>query len=110
MENGMYLHDLGDVIAVRELRLKEQGKPDRKIQVLAGKPRVFNDSGGWCCPFQIVGIGEEKIKYAAGVDAMQTLQLVMTMIGATLQYYSKQSGGQLWWEGDSTGDFGFPRT
>lgn len=104
----MYLDNVGEVIAVRHLRLMEEGEPKRSIQVIAGKPRRADDSNGWYCPFQIVGIGGEEIKYAAGVDAMQALQLVMVIIGATLEYYNQQSGGGLRWEGDEAGGLGFP--
>jgi hypothetical protein len=65
--------DLGEIIAVRELSMVEDGKVDRKVEISIGKPRLFPDSGGYHCPFQIAGIGGEEIKYAAGIDAIQAL-------------------------------------
>ena len=106
----MYLDDLGEIIAVRELSMVEDGKADRKVEISIGKPHLSPDSGGYLCPFQIAGIGREEIKYAAGIDAIQALQLVMVMVGATLQFLNDQSGGRLRWEGGSEGDLGFPIT
>ena len=71
----MYLDNIGEIIALRELYVEGQ-EPEREIQVLIGKPQPFPDSGGYYCPFQIVGVGPENIKYAAGVDAIQSLQLL----------------------------------
>ena len=106
----MYLDELGEIIAVRELYIVEERETERKIQVTIGKPQAFPDSGGYYCPFQITGIGGEEIKYAAGVDAMQSLQLVMIIIGATLQFFNGETGNRLHWEGGSEGDLGFPTT
>lgn len=104
----MYLREIGDIIAVRELNLRENDKPSAIVKILIGKPRVFPDSEGYCCPFQIVGVGAENIKYAAGVDAIQSLQLAMVMIGATLQFLNEGLNGELRWEGGGEGDFRFP--
>lgn len=103
----MYLEELGEIIAVRDLTLTETGKEKQSVRVIAGKPQ-FADSIGWYCPFQITGVGDEKIRYAAGIDAIQALQLVMVMIGANLQYQNEQTGGALQWEGDNQGGLGFP--
>lgn len=104
----MYLDELGEIIAVRELYIAEEREFERKIQVSIGKPQPFPDSDGYYCPFQIVGVGGEEIKYAAGVDAVQSLQLVMLIIGATLNFLSGQARGRLRWKGGSEGDLGFP--
>lgn len=104
----MYLHDIGDIIAVRELSLTENDKPGAIVKISLGKPRTFPDSEGYYCPFLIVGVGAENIKYAAGVDAIQSLQLAMVMIGATLKFLNEGLDGELRWEGGDEGDFGFP--
>jgi hypothetical protein len=79
------------------------------VQVLVGVPKRFPDSVNYYCPFQIVALGDEEIRYAAGVDAIQALQLVMSMIGAILRYRSEQVAGNVRWEaGAREGDFGFP--
>lgn len=88
----MHLEELGEIGAVPEMYIADEAGSERKIQVLVGKPKPFPESSGSYCRFQIVGVGDEEIRYAAGVDAMQSLQLVMVIIGATLQSLNDQVG------------------
>jgi hypothetical protein len=60
----------------------------------------------WYCPFQIIGIGTENVRAAYGIDAFQTLQLVMVIIGASLPAQNEQA--RLWWLEESNVDSGFP--
>jgi len=61
------------------------------------------------CPYQILGTGDEKVRYAGGVDAVQALQLAMEKIGAELYFkLDRQLGGKLRWEAGQQGDLGFP--
>jgi Domain of unknown function (DUF6968) len=104
----MYLENLGDIVAVRDLSLINQQGISSIVQVLIGTPRRFPDSTDYYCPFQIVGFGDEEIRYAAGVDGIQALQLVMSTIGAILRFRFENLSGNLRWEaGDCEGDFGF---
>jgi hypothetical protein len=86
----MEVFEITEPIAVRDLYLTDTQGSKRKVQVLIGKPEPFPESEGYSCPFQIVGIGSEKVKYAAGIDAVQALQLVMVMIGATPQFLKRK--------------------
>ncbi len=104
----MYLDSIEEIIAVRELYIGDEPTSARKVTVSIGKPQPFPDSQNYYCPFQIVGAGSENIKYAAGVDATQSLQLVMYILGTTLQFLNKGLNGALRWEGNSKGDLGFP--
>jgi len=36
----------------------------------------------WACPYQISGIGDEKVRRAFGIDGVQSLQLAMFSTGA----------------------------
>src|SRR2546421_12967925 len=102
----MYIDDLGEIIAVRKFSFVDDEKA--KIEVRVGKPRPFDESSGWYCPFQIVGIGGEEEKYAAGVDAMQALQTVMVLIGVTLGYFNGQVNERHRLERSTGKDMGFP--
>ena len=104
----MKLSSVGDVIAVRELFLANE--PSRKITVLMGKPQPFPDASGedHYCPIQITGLGSEKVQYAGGVDAFQALELAFRLIGVELDVLNRNHGGQLRWECDDKGGFGFP--
>ncbi|MEK6280593.1 MAG: hypothetical protein AABN95_09605 [Acidobacteriota bacterium] len=105
----MYLSSLGDIVAIREMSLTDEQGIASKAQVLIGAPKCFPDSTDYYCPFQILGLGDEEIRYAGGVDGIQALQLVMSMIGAILRFRSENTAGTLRWEaGNSEGDFGFP--
>ena len=98
----MQLKDVGVQIATRELQAS-----GRKITVVIGKPEMFPDGVNFYCPYQIVGIGNERVRYAGGVDAVQALQLAMQMIGAELYTSQEAQSKQLSWV-DDTGNLGFP--
>jgi hypothetical protein len=104
----MQLDSVGDVIAVRTLSIAND--PARIIVVKMGKPQPLPDALGddHYCPFQISGVGGEKVKYAAGVDAFQSIELAFKGIGAALAVLNGNHGGQLRWEGNEHGDLGFP--
>ena len=102
----MNLPNVGDVIATRMLHLI--GEAAKEIRVLIGKPRPFPAGRDFYCPYQITGLGDEKVRYAGGIDAVQALQLAMRMIACDLGLLNESSGRKLRWEGDESGDLGFP--
>ena len=106
----MQLHNIGDVIAVREIRLTDNSGSERVLEVSIGKPQPFGVSEGYFCPFRISGIEPERLKYAGGQDAVQSLQLAMVMIGTGLNSIREQLGGDLRWLGGTKGDSGFPNS
>ena len=105
----MKLSSVGDVIAVRRLFLANE--PSRKITVLMGKPQPLPDALGedHYCPIQITGLGNEKVRYAAGVDAFQAIELAFRMIGVELGVLNRNNGGRLRWEYDEEVGLGFPQ-
>jgi hypothetical protein len=102
--------EIEDVIAERRLYL--EGQPDTDIRIRVGRPQKAPSptaDGFVLCPFQILGIGTEKVRCAGGVDAVQALQLVMEMIGAELHLkLNRQYSGKLRWEAGKQTDLGFP--
>jgi hypothetical protein len=103
----MKIEELGDVIASRRYTVSNI-EPPHEIIVTVGRPQRFPDSTDFFTPYQVRGIGDEKIRYAGGTDAVQSLQLSMTMIGADLKAYNEILLGNMRWEGDEIGDLGFP--
>ncbi len=99
--------EIGDIIASRSLTRERDGE-STEIFVLIGKPRQIEDSSDFFAPYQFRGIGLEGIRYAAGVDAVQALQLAMVMIGAELVARSKKPGNKISWGHGRNGDLGFP--
>lgn len=103
----MKIEKVGVVFATRELFVVGR---DQKITVKIGKPVPFPDGSNYYCPYQIVGLGKEKIHFGAGIDAVQALLLALHNIGAEL-YTSKEARARtLGWEGGGIGDLGFPVT
>ena len=85
--------ELGKVIAERILH---SPRLSNKVLIRVGCPqRTAADD--FVTPFQIVGVGDEKVRFAAGLDALQSLQLVLQMIGADVHYRLKEY--ELRWAG-----------
>jgi hypothetical protein len=99
----MQLKDVGVQIATRLLQAK-----NRKITVVIGRPEKFPEGEDFYCPYQIVGIGNERISYAGGLDAVQALQLALMKIGTDLYTSPEAQSKQLSWDGGELGDLGFP--
>ena len=98
----MYLQNIGNVIAIRELEL-ENGQT---ITIRIGKPEIYPELTHYYCPYQIVGIGKEDIRYANGVDSVQALLLALSKIGIELYTSNEATNGQMKWIGEP--DLGFP--
>lgn len=106
----MKLNNLGEIIAVRRLFLEGEEPASSNILVKLGKPRQFADSTDYYCPYQIIGIGDENIRYAGGIDAVQALQLAFRALAIDLYIgLNREFDNRLRWEGDENGDLGFPR-
>lgn len=104
-EMKLNLNTVGTVIATREFHT-----PDGKtVTVFIGKPESFPDGNDYYCPYQITGIKRDRVRYAAGIDAVQALGLVFRMIGADLYTSDEARAGTLIWEAGENGDLGFPK-
>src|SRR5690242_2389921 len=102
----MRVNSIGEVIATR--RLFMENEPNRDIVVKLGKPQKTPGEDEYCCPFQVTGIGDERIDCIFGIDAFQAMQLTLQFIGGKLMMLNRDNGGRLRWEGDEKGGFGFP--
>jgi hypothetical protein len=98
---------LGEVIAQRKFTLLGEGG-SREVIALLGTPVRLSDSIDYICPYQITGLGTEKIRHSRGIDAFQAIQMAFLMLGADLYALNKESEGKLRWEGDGSGNLGFP--
>jgi hypothetical protein len=99
----MKIDKLGQVIATRELELSGSGK---KVLIRFGRPKRFADGRDYYCPYQIVGLGESRVRYAGGVDGIQAIVLALQKIGAELYTSNAAKAGRLMWLGE--GDLGIP--
>lgn len=103
---------LGAVIAERELDLKISSRKKAKVIVRIGKPKPDGKiTADWYCPIQILGIGEDKVKSAFGIDSVQALEQAFQMISAILTlFYQRHHPGKLTWLGKSRLGFPLPET
>lgn len=99
---ALQLDNVGTVVATRELECRG-GAP---IVVVIGQPQPFPDLLNYYCPFQLRGLGNERIRYAGGVDAVQALELALQMIGAILYTSREAQEKRLTWNGAA--NLGFP--
>jgi hypothetical protein len=93
-----------DFIAVR--RLEVAGEPEREVAVAIKKPTPDGDN--FRCEFQILGLGNDKVRYSMGVDAIQALDLAMKHAGVCLYTSPEGKRGVLRWLGGR--DLGMPLT
>jgi Domain of unknown function (DUF6968) len=104
LRDSMELTNVGEIVASRKIDLvTDEGTID--VTVLLGKPRPYPDSSGFFCPLQIVGVGDEKVRYAGGFDEVQSLQLALKMVGVLLETLEPETRARLQWNG--SGDLGF---
>jgi hypothetical protein len=103
----MELDSIGEVIAERALKRSVDGGAPQDVIVRLGKPRAFDDGSGYFSPFEIIGIGDGKVRWIAGVDAFQSLQLVLRMIPVSLRYKSGEACVELFFE-EPGDDLGLP--
>jgi len=89
---------LGTIIASRTLREADGAR----VTVQFGRPRRSDKD--WLCPFRIVGLSNDVVHRAYGVDSLQALQLAIDAARAMV----RSCGRPLDWLGQS--DLGFGRT
>lgn len=87
--------ELGVVIAER--RFHVLGRPEMDVRLRLGMPRAFDDSeGDFYCPYQIVGLGEEVVRYVGGVDGLQALELAIRFMPTELETLRHRCPGLRW--------------
>ena len=91
-----------DVIAERTLMMGAEN-----VRVIISKPQLSGDGEDYVCYYSIDCAGHNKISYAVGMDAIQSLQLAMKKIGADLEQIANIQGTPISWLADMPGDTGF---
>jgi len=101
----MRLESVGKVLAERILDLDAGAEP-REIRVLIGAPRHLPGSSDFFCPYQVLGLGDDTVRYSGGVDGAQAIYLAMEAVGTFLSATPEARAGRLSWYGERT--LGFP--
>ncbi len=102
----MQLTSIGELFVSRALQLNETHSTN--VTITIGKPQKFPDGQDYYCPYQIIGLGDGKIRWGGGIDEIQALLLTLEQIGIFLSNSEKYKQGTLSWIGSEDGNLGFP--
>lgn len=87
--------ELGEIIATRKLVFTRGDGVESDVVVNLGNPVPDpNDpSTTWICPFQILGIGNERTNAIFGVDSLQALILALHILPTELAWLARNENG-----------------
>jgi len=100
----MQLTNIGELFISRILQLHDTAH----VKIAIGKPKKFPDGKDYYCPYQIIGLGDEKVNWGGGIDEIQALLLTLEQIGIILNNSEEYKQGNLSWIGSEDGNLGFP--
>jgi hypothetical protein len=103
----MQLTSIGQLFATRTLKLTDNNST-RVVMIEIGKPLKFSDGEDYYCPYQIIGLGDEKVNWCGGIDEVQALLLCLEKIGICLTDSEEYAQGKLSWIGSEHSILGFP--
>lgn len=101
----MRLDNVGKIIAERLLDLDATGG-QAQVRVLIGEPQRIPDSSDCFCPYRVVGLADDTVRYTEGVDGAQAIYLAMEAVGSLLAATPEGRAGKLTWYGERA--LGFP--
>ena len=92
----MRTFELGEVIADRRLTFQADAGWSRDVDVRIGRPipDPLEADRAWMCPYQIVGLGRDRVVGIFGVDSVQALLLAVHTIPAELAAFMRDPGGR----------------
>jgi hypothetical protein len=73
----MPAYPLGEVVAERELQLRQRNGSESAVRVRIGRPHPAGDD--WQCPYEIEAQGSMRTMAIYGVDSIQALALTFTV-------------------------------
>ncbi len=99
----MTTHELGPVVAERELGCVAEDGTRAPVVIRIGSPHPDPRSrnGDWCCPHQIIGLGDEAVEASFGVDSLQALLLSVYGVRLKLAARAEAASVTLDWLGMS---------
>ena len=89
----MKIDRIETIIARRSL----QTKGGREVQIIVGRPEHFPDEEDFYCPFSVNGLGDDRVRYAGGVDALQALILALKMLSVYVMTLEDVKQGDVQW-------------
>lgn len=89
----MKIDRIETIIAQRSLQTKD----GCEVQIIIGRPEHFPDEEDFYCPFAVMGLGDDRIRYAGGVDALQALILALKMLSVYVMTLEDVKRGDVQW-------------
>jgi hypothetical protein len=91
------LTDIGRPIAERILSIDGS---EEMIRVRLGEPQPFADGQDWYCPYEVVRGEHRMVRFAAGVDSLQALQLALLGSASNVYVTNRELDHALRWYGN----------
>ena len=98
--------NLGTVIASRTVKWRPEEGTNADVSIVVGTPQDASEFAGVLVPFQIIGLGRDRVRFAVGVDGIQAFLLALRMIRADLERLQLDLNGRLVWLDDDSGSCG----
>ncbi|MER5262339.1 hypothetical protein ABTZ99_09695 [Actinosynnema sp. NPDC002837] len=97
----MTAYELGPVVAERRLECVAGDGARTAVVIRIGTPHPdpLSANGDWCCPHQVLGLGDEAVGAAFGVDSLQALLLSVYRVRLDLAARAAQASVELDWLG-----------
>jgi hypothetical protein len=95
--------ELGEITLERQFEFVDRHGDSGIITLRLGKPTIQSDSDSslkWRCPFQIVGLGPEKLKEAPGMDAVDAVLNSLRLAEVLLTSYGQSYNTKITWHGE----------
>ncbi|GAA2599329.1 DUF6968 family protein [Streptomyces tubercidicus] len=95
------VYELGEVMAERELEAvtRDGGRTPVVVKLGTPHPDPLGTGEDWCCPHQILGLGDENVLAAFGVDSLQAFLMATRSLKAHLAERSAAASVTLTWLG-----------
>jgi hypothetical protein len=92
----MPIHELGEVIAERELVFESKDGGRRRVAVRIGKPvpDPADATRTWMCVYQIEGLERDRTLAILGASSVQALVLATHTIPGELAAFARTTGGR----------------
>ena len=98
---GPVTYEMGVVVAERRLEAVAGDGTRASVVIRVGTPHPdpLSRNGDWCCPHQVVGLGDEAVSASFGVDSLQALLLGVYALRLGLAARAEEAGVELDWLG-----------
>jgi hypothetical protein len=94
-------YELGPVVAERRVDRVAADGSRTPVVIRFGRPHPdpLSTHGDWCCPHQVIGLGDEAVGATFGVDSLQALLLGVYRVRLELAERAEAASVELDWLG-----------